>query len=53
MEHEIECPNCSEIQKKSISFEGVNYQCICVECENEFYVYKHKNEIFIDMADIG
>lgn len=45
----VECPYCNEVQNKEIYSENTNLQYICIECENEFEVYKTKEKTYICM----
>lgn len=51
MIEKVECPYCSEVQNKNVYSENVALQCICIECENEFEIYKTKEKLFVDIQN--
>lgn len=46
----VECPYCSEVQSKEMPYGGTTYQFVCVECEDEFEVYKTKSGAVMGIA---
>lgn len=52
MMEKVECPYCNEVQYKNIYSENVPLQCICIECENEFEVYKNSENTFVDIPEM-